>query len=258
MGRKRDWSIDINYDQDRQWLTWELLYKKMYRQENCKVWSLFDFNKLKTDQCGWYAVTKPANEIQNFDDLEESYKKFILKYSGIFKLSGDADFGMKESTNIELRKLIGNAEGKMHQFYNFSLCPCTGGMNCRKGNSYSDIFPIMLYKISEYYLLSEDKKIEYAQNNLCNKTNSKVYETTDVPSLCAYLDLFENYENYCIQVYFWGKKRDDILLLIQNMTELGKEKFTQNNVSAWDKYCEYAKQYWAIRNQLIIEAYRDN
>lgn len=275
----------MSFDRDRDAEAFEA-YKKLYKG---KPWSLFDFENLKSDSTGYYVELKRKEQLSE-DEINTLgiYTNMIEKYGGEICLSGDADFGMKESNTLDdgtekkdmycyaEQLLLESPKKKMHELENFSLLIVNAGLNSRKGlkNCYRDIFPRYIAVLYSYYEQdNEEGKIQFVKEKLgklClgsrpskNMTEEEYkkrqdeltnrYYEREIPSLICYLDLFGSFENYCIQTYFFGDKSDEIKTLIKEMKEFGEKIdnrsfYEKGNIQ---KYCELANKYWKLKGKII-------
>ena len=272
----------MGYDRDRDdksFAVYKMLYKGM-------PWDLFDFDNLESDSNGYYVKLKSVNELKSDERLNlGKYEAMIEKYGGILRLSGDADFGMKQNCTFDketynkAKEFFENMPTElMHMDNNYSLLVVNGGMNCRKGfkNCYRDIFPRFIYAISKYYEITvEEEKRKYTEQNLGKisagsrpkkgmtkeKYDAKKEELynrfykQEIPALMCFLDTFDNFEDYFIKTHFWGESSFEIRNLLNKIKEFGK---LIDNLSFYEesniiKYCELAKEYWMIRNKIMKE-----
>ncbi len=127
-------------------------------------------------------------------------------------------------------------------FPNFSLMPCTGGMNNKKGRfGYSDRFDEFIYYISQYYKIKcENEKYEYVKNILWSNPQKK--EVT-ISALCSFLDLFKDEYDYCKRMYFIDNTFVDEL--INNGEKTAHDGFDCK------RHCELAQWYWDIRKEIM-------
>lgn len=133
-------------------------------------------------------------------------------------MSGDADFTVKNSSN-------------MHAFKNFSLMPCTGGLNNAKGQKR---FTDFLKMIDQYF---KDKKIEPLFRSMGRKykDEKKQEEMTKRKRQCLidYFELFDGIYDYCKKIY-----------LIKNTEFI--DTMIGDNINA-EEYCKLMDEYWKIR-----------
>lgn len=240
-------------DADRKKVTWDYLYKYMYTEKDWDFWGLLDFDMNDDGSIGWKSEIKWNNQNEIFEGFKNKYPKF--------RISGDTDFGMKDSV---CNTYIEHAEEKMHMFHNFSLMPKTGGMNNKKGAfGYYDRFDEFIYYLSQYFKESKEKRYEYAKENLWY--NSWKKESTLKP-LCDFLDLFPNVYDYCNKIYFIDNKKYSLsdgkvvegfvgylieegekTAKVVNDKKVKEEKKKIVGVINAQKYCELAEMYWGIR-----------
>lgn len=241
-------------DADRKKVTWEHLYKHIYNEKDWTFWGLLDFDANDDGTIGW------KSEI-NWNSENKPFKKFVDNFPN-FKITGDADFGMKDN---QCNEYIKNAKEKMHMFYNFSLMPQTGGMNNKKGAfGHYDRFDEFIYYLSNYYkIIDENERYEYAKIYLWH--NSRKKEIT-LKTLCDFLNLFKDIYDYLRKIYFIDNERYTIdgNIIVENFVkdlvdagektaqEVSKKKAVTGKkkikgVIYIEKYCELAKTYWEIR-----------
>ena len=230
-------------DADRKNVTWEHLYKNLYTEDKWSFWGLLDFDKHDDGIIGW-------KEEITWNQNNKIFKEFKEKHPD-FKISGDADFGMKSkvySTYIE------NPKEKMHMFPNFSLMPRTGGMNLKKGGfGYQDRFDVFVYHLSQYYKIKDEKdKYDYIKRILWH--NSQKHETTINP-LYDFLNLFNEKENdyfhkmYFIEDYF-----------VEKLIDSGEKTLCKG--FDCERHCKLALHYWKLKKEVMksipnIEEYVD-
>lgn len=207
-------------DADRKKVTWRHLYSHIYKSQIWIFWKYIDFNEKNL-------IGKNQASIIKADFVNENACKeieFIRKYSDIFTMSGDADFTVESSCN-------------MHAFKNFSLMPCTGGLNNAKGQKR---FTDFLKMIDQYFT---DKKIDPLFRSMGPKyiDEKKQEEVTQRKRQCLidYFELFEGIYDYCKKIY-----------LIDNEEFI--RKLLGSNINA-DEYRELMFEYWEIREK----AYRN-
>lgn len=265
MGRKRRIGNEVGtIDLDRTTFMWNIIYKKVYA--NSLIGNLFDLNHINKHRC----LLKSSDKIGLQSD---KIKTFVEKYHSIFSLSGDADFGRIGGLKdyVYSKEINVNSYEEyiyhMHQFYNFSLCPVNAGMNMKKGLKYKDCFPMYLYKLKEYYKKeTKDKKL-YIIQELANPTYggapSKRYTLQDkeksffidVEALQEYLNLFETFDNYCRQVFFFGYNdnvyNQKINECINELLEFG-EKIDCPECCDKERYLKNALEYWRIKYEVAL------
>lgn len=239
---------------DRKKVTWGNLYNHMYTEKDWAFWGLLDFEKNHDGTVGWKSEIKWNKENELFKEFKDKYPKF--------RISGDADFGMKD---IACNTYTENAEEKMHMFYNFSLMPVTGGMNNKKGAfEYYDRFYEFIYHLSQYFNKERGEvRYKYAKNNLWH--NSWKREIT-LNALCDFLDLFKNEHDYYNKIYFVDNNKyilsegKVVTCFVDNLIKEGEKTSKEVNdkkvregkqkikgVINPKKHCELAETYWGIR-----------
>ena len=239
-------------DADRKEITWECLYKYIYTEEDWLFWSLFDFNNIKSG-C---AKKKKKKDIIRTNENKEYYD-FLHKYPG-FKFSGDADFGdLKGLANL----CMTDADASMHKFPNFSLMPCTGGMNRKKGfknSGYNDRFHVFIYVLSEYYKQEEkNQRLKYVKAKLfgngINDIEENEYKKAACDALNEFLCFFIDINDYCDKIYHLnteeGKKYiEDLIVAGKEEIETQKIKYNKED---YIKYFNLAIQYWKIKKEFL-------
>lgn len=98
---------------------------------------------------------------------------------------------------------------KCHKFYNFSLMPVSGGMNNKKGNfKYHDIFNEFLLALKEFYMCNKDDQDKYVKEYLWynRQYNNENMKTWTWLVLVDYLNLFENFNDYCQKIYLLNEE----------------------------------------------------
>ncbi|MBQ6132894.1 MAG: hypothetical protein IJI65_01935 [Lachnospiraceae bacterium] len=221
-------------DADRKKVTWNELYKKIYLSKEWPFWDMFDFDSIDN-----YGVVKIKKVINGNSD--ERLAEFQKKYPE-FKMSGDADFGLKGTKQIQ----------KMHQFPNFSLMPVTGGMNNRKGRlsknnrpTYNDIFPLFLYKLSLFWKVKSEEQLSYIIDNLWYNPheNRSINAKNTAICLMDYLLLFNDIYEYSKRIYLIGKE------LTEELCGFGKKSKSENK---GDDYLDMAERYFSARKEIFI------
>ena len=179
-------------DADRRLLIWNYVYKKIYTADIWEFWGMIDMDDIDSYGCAGFKkniVDEPG---------EKRVLKFYNDYKDVFKISGDADFGLKKS----------RCEPLMHSICNFSLMPVNGGMNSKKGIKYKDKFDTFLGVLKRYWDCDDDKsKYDYVKKS--------IWKTGGKKALCClkdYLDLFSGINDYCKKVYFLSEEEVDVIL----------------------------------------------
>lgn len=238
-------------DADRKIKTWEILYVKMYIKEEWAFWGLLDFENLNSSNQAFFK--KP--DCIEWTDENKRFKKFFEDYKNFFSISGDADFDLKN--NKKYNEFIKDAEFQMHKFKNFSLMPCTGGMNDAKGRKRFPEFISMLY---DYYMNDDDSVKDVKKRDikpLCrlvgrpykdkNKEEERRKKTPII--LKEYMDLFNDIYDYCDKIYFIDNYKHNlpdnkvVENFVNRLIEKGKQQYNEKT------YCELAKTYWDIRTE---------
>lgn len=226
-------------DADRKKITWEILYTNIYLttdktnnqneiiRKGWEFWSLFDFTSPQNGNC----KIKASNNTKDLKIDDPKIKDFT-KFFTDFEISGDADWG----GGI----IIGKAK---HQFSNFSLIPVTGGMNSKKGCSYNDSLDWFIYKLSQYYLLGDIKRISFANEFLWYNVQYPKCSNGIITLgyLVAYLNLFNDVYDYCEKIYLISDY-DYVNSLIQH------GKTTEVNGISREKEIKLAKEYFNYKS----------
>lgn len=207
---------------DRKEIVFKNLYKIIYDKDDWEVWEIFDFDKLYKDSNGYYITLRNEVDSSSFSLINQSKVKAlyeICKENPKFKFtfSGDADYNLKK---YDFGK-------DTHSFYNFSLLPCRGGINTRKGAKYgfNEQFGVFLNSIKEYYEIKCDiKKKEFIKNNLFHFGRLKEeYRDLVLRFYIAYFDLFNDFYNYCLKVHLIENYMVNNILS-KNITEENKNE----------------------------------
>ena len=227
---------------DRKGITWEHLYKIIYTEDSWNFWGLFDFDN-RVNGC----VTIKAESEIDWKADNKKYRKFVVKhgphtrYKG-FTISGDADFG-------NLKKYSQEANVKMHSFPNFSIMPCTGGMNCTKGFKYRDKFHVFIYVLSGYYKKHTiEQQQEYIKSNLLRTTRNMSAEIKEdkLDTLHQYLNFFADIYDYCEKIHLLSEKEGRTF--VDKLIKVGEA-----NDPDMEAYYKLAEEYWEIRGQAILK-----
>ena len=229
---------------DRKKVTWEHLYKNIYKKDDWSFWGLLNFEEIDNNGC---IIFKAECDIE-WTDANEKYREFARNHGKEFKISGDADFGDLKNNKCGCDSFIPNAEAEMHKFPNFSLMPCTGSMNVKKGQLNSgcnDRFHTFIYVLSEYYEIKKEKKVErreYVKNELFFRGRLKNEYVEDyVDTLNEFLTLFDNIYDYCDKMYHLngeeGRQYVEKLIRAGEAIKTGKKEY---NV---EEYCNLATEY---------------
>lgn len=201
-------------DADRKKVTWRHLYSHIYKSQIWIFWKYIDFNEKNLLGKNQAKIIKV--DFANEKDCKEI--EFLKNYSDIFTMSGDTDFTVKDSSN-------------MHTFKNFSLMPCTGGLNNAKGQKR---FTDFLKMLDQYFT---DKKIDPLFRSMGRKykDEKKQEEMTERKRQCLidYFELFDGIYDYCKKIY-----------LIEN-TEFIDAMIRDNIIT--EEYCKLMNKYWKIR-----------
>lgn len=227
-------------DADRKDTTWDILYKNIYTADDWTFWGLLDFNN-RVNGCATFKekiVWTAANK---------EFKTFVDNYSW-FKISGDADFGNLKSKKC--KEYMEDADDKMHSFPNFSLMPCTGGMNCKKWFKYRDKFHRLIYALSKYFELRKNNKDEntlkdYIKDNLLTIRRNMQDKGKRVETIFHFLNFFKDIYDYCEKIYLLSGKKGRVF--VDKLIKVGEA-----NDLDLKAYCELAKEYWKIRRQAIL------
>lgn len=74
--------------------------------------------------------------------------------------------------------------------------------------------------------------------------------------MCAYLDLFDDFFDYCNQVFFFGNKKykNEIANLTDEIIQCGQilEKLEDNYV---EMYVCCAEKYWKLKYKILVDIY---
>lgn len=228
-------------DADRRKIVWEYVYRKLYSTDQWEFWNLIDMDHIKN------GLAKFKENINIKEYKEAKVIAFYNNYKDIFKISGDADFGLKQTA----------FEPLMHSICNFSLMPVTGGMNSKKGlkSGYSDEFDTFLIALEGYWNCEKKDKRSYVKENLWNNPHGREI-TLDI--LKDYLDLFDSIYDYCKKVYFLEKENVDVLL-DNRMNYLDKAIYYFNHKNSILEKCMDKECFEALITENINEEkYEDN
>ena len=186
-------------DADRKKIVWDKLYSKVYTYDEWELWKYLDFSDLKGKNQA--PVIKNIDAFNN--DSPSAELAFAMKYKDIFRVSGDTDITLKESHSNYKR---------MHCFPNFSLMPCTGGMNDAKGTK---PFVSFIKVVDDYYKDQDIKKI-YREVGRRFKDPTKQQEMIKCRQECLrdFMNLIgKDVYDYCRKMYFISERQfvDEIL-----------------------------------------------
>ncbi len=222
-------------DADRKKTTWSELYKKIYIPRDWCFWNLFDFDNIKN---GMVEIKKNTAGISD----ESGYADFLKKYPR-FKMSGDADFGLKETHKY----------ADMHKFPNFSIMPVTGGMNDKKGfatntkdnPAFFDHFPLFIYKLAQFWECKSEERLNYTVENLWYNPHAKRSDNAENTAKCLtdYLILFNDIYEYSKRIYLIDRK------LTEELCKFGESSKRDNKD---DDYLIMAEKYFNARKDIFI------
>jgi len=191
-------------DADRKKIVFKHLYRHIYKGTVWKLWDYMDFNPKR----------RGATNVIYVKDMDFSKEPpspeldFILKYKDIFCMSGDADI-----------TVLGKRG--MHSFRNFSLMPCTGGLNNAKGRIKIQTFLIKLLdfyntgnvnplfrNVGGSYKDPKDKALALVRRKQC---------------LTDYLLLLGDVEGYCSKIYGITNADTVFSLMYMDMSDMDKK-----------------------------------
>lgn len=199
-------------DADRKLCTFKEWYQPMYSQKSCLITCLFDFTNPKKFSDGYklylYDKEKIIPNIKKCVVLQEKQKlveNFIEKNELLlnnkfypFRLSGDADY--------ELLDENGNKNPQMHMFPNFSLMPVTGNMQIIKRNR--ELKSFIKNELGNYYESKDIELVPYLRwgKQYKDEKKNEFKQKCEKEALKAFLDLFDNLDEYCENLYFLSSK----------------------------------------------------
>lgn len=254
------WCILKIYEDDSSKESWEF-YKSQYSCSDWDFWEEFDFLNVKTryEKGGKY---KSNRYLLWLKDDSELLREELGEY---FSFGGEKVFNFGKQS-YHLKKIIDNScsnnkdyvlslleECKtMHSsIQNLAILPTTGGLNNVKGGLYFD----------------EQGKIEYSTE----KEYGKQLDRLD--TFIAVLDDYFNKKSELILGYTKGKPNEqslknflnkftDVYDFVNKIYKLNDKEFINElicdgrkpieNVNDVKRYCRLAKEYWKLKNKVLV------